>query len=799
MNAELGRRFVNLGRATIAAGMLWATPGAFESPKNFGRNLQNPFSVSTADAGELYSPLEQLAIYNEALQRYSTLLAKKDLAGLEKYSPGDSNFSWESAGAGPSDYRTKAEFLALLRQALARSEPKCVGYVQSRRATEYRILFENFSLGNRPDASGYSYIVLGIVPFEDGVSSVLRGVEEVAKKDLETVKSSVTPCKTETQAVPKPEIPPELAKTKFIYTIKKDDSRVLYQANLEKNENLALVDSATNPLSADWLDNDTLVYSSGQGTFFDYPWSGIRMRNLKTGKDELLFDEEKGKESRNSCPTTDSKGNVWFIRSERGFFFTEDIYISGKEQRGVRPLTEINKKTISCPKFSPDGKMLALYSGIRAVDAGRGEIQVYSTETFEADYSAERPLYRFRGIDVFDWSPDGNKLLIRRVTRQSDNSFSDRGYTIDLRSGKEEIVGGDFISAIWSADQNWVLASVRTGQKGSAIQGYKLGIAEPITIFKSEGEIDSLKRYSERKVFVPERNTIILFPGLGSVIKNGKYTGGVFDDLVEIFKYEMGYNKDEDILLASLGGSTFDSQGRHIPKDQDCTDTLRDQDTNGTVVAQLLREYARLNPNKQITLITHSLGSIGTLRGLEQLLNNDPDFDFSRIKLIITHGPNLGIDKPAWQYLFAPLRVFDLPPDCNLDLGLFKTPFPSEINYPALVELKDMWERLPQTIKDRASHTARLTARGAKVYALGSFQDCVIDSLACYMPDFLSEIKMLTNPGKFTSLTQELPGAVNIMRHLGHRGVFGHDTMLKTEEGQAIVTTLVGRQLKTGN
>src|SRR3989344_88454 len=98
MNAELGRRFANLGRATIAVGMLWATPGAFEIPKNFGRNLQNPFSVSTAEAGELYSPLEQLAPAGlTALEKYPPIFENKDLDIIAKNMRDQGergNFTW---------------------------------------------------------------------------------------------------------------------------------------------------------------------------------------------------------------------------------------------------------------------------------------------------------------------------------------------------------------------------------------------------------------------------------------------------------------------------------------------------------------------------------------------------------------------------------------------------------------------------------------------------------------------------------------------------------------------------------
>lgn len=803
LTAEHWRRVSNTVRGVTAV-LLATAPGAFESPKNFGRNLQNPFSVFTAEAGELQSPLEQLAIYNEALQRYSTLLAKKDLAGLEKYSPGDSNFSWKSAGTEPLKYRSKAEFLGLLRQALVRSEPKCIGYVQSRRATEYRILFQNFSLGNHPDASGYSYIVLGIVPFENSVSSVLRGVEEVAKKDLETAKSTVTPCGVKTPAVPKPEIPPELAKTKVVYLAGEGkqvqgafyDRKNLYIANLDGTEEKQLTDDNNQKRDLKFFPNGKeVIYVESDK---DAKNGGIIKLNIETGEKEYLTQTP-----RDFCPSPDVDGSLKFHKMEGGDRFGEsfeNVYSIDLKTKKVEQIT--NDKIGSseaCPTPSPDGELIAISTNVFA-SHGRypGGIAIYQkNELKNFDPGRLPPL--IDGATPLFWSPDSKWLYFRNWERKEGGPMTYSLHRVFVETGRvEDLPITNIIGASIAPKGEWVISIHLLGKGSASIMAHNLLRKE---ISRQLFTRDSYTFYDiavQPKVFVPEKNTIVLFPGLGSVIKNGKYTGGVFDNLVEIFKYEMGY-KDENILLASLGGSTFDSQGRYTPKDQDCTDTLRDQDTNGTAVAQLLRDNTRLHPNDQLTLITHSLGSIGTLRGLEQLLNDNSGFDFSRIKLIVTHGPNLGIDKPAWQYLFSPFRIFDLPPDCNLDLALFKLPFPTEINYPALVELKEMWERLPQTTKDRASLTARLTARGAKVYALGSFQDCVMDALACYMPDFLSEIKMLTNPGKFTSLTQELPGAVNIMRHLGHRGIFGHDTFLNTEEGQAIIATLVGRQLKAGN
>src|SRR3989344_1271683 len=429
MNAELGRRFVNLGRATIAAGMLWATPGAFEIPKNFGRNVQNPFSVTTAEAGELQSPLEQLALYNEALIRYSSLLSKKDLAGLEKYSPGDSNFSWKSAGSEPFKYRSKAEFLALLRQALARSEPKCVGYVQSRRATEYRILYENFSLGNHPDASGYSYIVLGIVPFEDGVSSVLRGVEEVAKKDLETVKSSVMPCKIETSAVPKPEIPPELAKTKVVYIsgegkqVQGDyhDRKNLYVANLDGTEERQLTDDNNQKMGLNFLPNGKeVVYAQFEN---GSDKGGIVKLNIETGDSEYLTQG-----GADFCPSSDIDASVKYHKIERGDRFGESFENAYSVDSKTKKVEQITTDTIGsaeeCPTPSPDGELIAISTYVYA-SHGRypSGIAVYpKNELKNFDPGRLPPLIK-GGTPLF-WSPDSKWLYFRnREDKVGSNDF----------------------------------------------------------------------------------------------------------------------------------------------------------------------------------------------------------------------------------------------------------------------------------------------------------------------------------------------------------------------------------------
>lgn len=811
MSAELQKRLLNLGRAVTLAGLLGGSSGAFESPKFFGQNSKR------AHAAELNSPLEQelLPIHKEGLSRYSSFLAKKDLAGLERYLFGDNNFTWRSAGSEPFKYRGKVEFLALLKQALARSEPRCVGYKLGRRATDYRILFENFSLGNNPDASGYSYIVLGIVPYQDGVSSLFGGVEEVAKKDLVKEKKEVQPCNTEiiTQPEPKletkPELKPEpkaevktellpaLAKTKVVYIAGKDDKgsifgarEDLYIANLDGMEERQLTDDDKHKRDVKFLPSGKEVVYAEAGR--NERTGGIVKLNIETGEKKYLTHG-----TYDFCPSPSVDGEVLYHRGEVNstggfavsFENTYSVDSSGKEKQITNDTVGSSE---ACPVPSPDGKHIAISTRIFAGHGKPSGIAIYPKEELKNFDPDKLPKLIEGGRPLF-WSPDGRWLYINRYHANGRPYL----YRAEVSTGEVESLLATVSNGVsLSPDGQWFIVPVSNSRTGSseiiAMQPGK--VTSTRALFTVDNVVQGIA--IQPKVFVPEKNTIILFPGLGSTIKNGEYTGGLFDQAIEAL-LDRGYKRG-DILLASLGGWTFTESGFYIPKDQGCDALLKDQDFNSEYVIQLLKDLQEKRPNSNFVLVTHSLGSIRVLRALERIKDENIDIDVQRLKVVIAHGPNIGINTYSFEWIAAQFDPKKLDEDCDITIGPFDLaiPQPTQINFPALVELKKMWDDRKERRSKLAILMGWLGAKGVDVITLGNANDKVVALGSSFLSEFDLEmaIMMGANPDDLPMYTQYVPGARNVMRFLGHE-YWGHEQYFRKPEGLAIFIVAVGQQI----
>lgn len=594
---------------------------------------------------------------------------------------------------------------------------------------------------------------------------------------------------------PKPELPRSIANTKFIYVTEIDGRRTLYQADLEKKENLSLVGPEANPKSADWRDKDTLVYSSARGTIY-YPWSGIRTRNLKTGKDEWLFDDEKREESLDSCPAVDSKGNVSFIRHNmKSVNFSDTVTTLDKKSRALRTLTRGDGEANNCLHFSPDGRLVAFRSGYAAVDAGSGEIQVYSTETLEENYLNQKPLYRIPGIDVFDWSPDGSKLLIRRVVRLGKRDFSDRGYSFDLKSGKEELIGGGFLSAIWSADGTWMLASVRTGQKGTAVRGYKQGLTSSVTILESAGEITSLRRYPERRL-IPKRKFVEFVLGLTTEIVGGEVsleTSGLTDEL-QTYLINYGGFRREDFARNSPRGMYYDEKTkRWLSRSSDCEDSLSEHKWRAKAFADHIVDLQNTTPDKDPVFVTHSDGANVVIMAFQILKERGINLR-SGIKIIFTHSAGRGVEESVID-IYNRLWKDWSSDACKIFWD--SQPQPSLLNWDAGKKLLEYGKNYTAREKEIADIVTWMKDQGVEVYALINFQDCAISLNICLIPPEVQEVLFMLHPERLRAMmSQEIPGAVNIGRFLG--GItqgFGHDRYFKSEEGLAILKEIIGKQV----
>jgi hypothetical protein len=302
---------------------------------------------------------------------------------------------------------------------------------------------------------------------------------------------------------------------------------------------------------------------------------------------------------------------------------------------------------------------------------------------------------------------------------------------------------------------------------------------------------------SETKQARPPRKIVTVFEGLGSSVHNGQSDGDLANKVIDRLVSERGFSPS-DIWAASLGGWRITENGFYLPKDQECDETLRDSKTNGAYVAELLKGIQKQNKNNEIVAFTHSLGAIRFLAGLEELLN-DPDFDFTKLTGVITNGPNYGVSKPLLEYIFAWGKQ-DLPKGCNLNLLLFNTPSPDVSNYPAMVELLSWWDNYDDRDKYLQDLMNRVNKRGAKIIAVGSYNDGVMDASTFMLNRLEIEARLqIASIARKTmpSLTQTLPSpAITVMRYMGQgpTDLFGHRRLWDTNEGTNILTALVGDQ-----
>lgn len=597
---------------------------------------------------------------------------------------------------------------------------------------------------------------------------------------------------------------PELPEGRIVFVSKEKGGKAqdvyVAESNGSSPKKITSLDRAA--VRVNWSKEGKVIFESVIGIYSADPTSE------KT--EEVVISNSEGSKNHDGyfveCQGVDSKSGTIYVSkfkgtTDQGIYLLEDGVLKRLTINNVVSMVE------TCGLASPDGKRLAFQR--YQYGSHNPDIQglvITNLDSTPKDVTQEKVVVPGGNAFPLEWSQDGKKLLVLTGATQGLGNQDPGGLILlDLESSGQTRISGKTTGGTFSPDYKSVLYATPK-QDGSEIFLFQIETRKSTKIGETVFPVihpSWEKKFEKPKSKLPPRKIVEVFPGLASSVKNGQLEGDLIDKFVNILIDQRGF-RVSDIWPSSLGGWSVTENGFYLAKDQACEDTLRSVETNGMFVAEQVREVFKVRPESEQFLVTHSLGSIRVIRGLQELLDKDPDLDFSKITLVVTHGPNYGVDKPGLGYLFS-WGSQNLPKDCNLNLLLFETPFPYVANYPALVELMEMWDKPEQREQYLADVITRLRSKGAKVYALGSYNDCVMDGGTCYMSESEIKVRLMMErliPRSLVSLTQQLPGAINIMRYLGRSNlldILGHDSYWKTKEGLEIQTAIVGDQIAEGS
>lgn len=768
-------------------------------------------NFKTALAGELQNFQEQQTDWMaEIVANLAKIFEGKDLGKIKANLDGR-YMSWIAYGDNyPVSGRSIESMMSLFKQSFdRRGTPRCAGYMQSGPNGKYLgVLFENFGALN--NTSGYSLVELGVDPRVMSQEDPLRsrrivGVKEVLKSQLDEVEGNVQPCKPKISAEPKIEQAKETStksetakavpadvKGKIVYVSDKSGERKIYSANPDLSDEKILVEGDAGLGNPRWLpDGKRFVYYSISG---DETKRGVYVFDTKTGQAKKLTSPDKA--NVDYCATPDGE-DVIFSRFE--VFLnknaSENIYKIANGSLELLTNEELGSSE-HCPTVSPDGKYIAF----RVVTPGQpgmpNGIAIYPRENFKQDFNPRKHPVFFEGAEVSSWSPDSQWLLFAKEIELG----PPRGYTYNLYKIRpdgtdETLIAKDSTGGSFSQDGKYIIFS----SKKDNDQNLDLYL---VPTFDGETMRLTNSLYNE---FVPnwqpevqealkdwQRSLLVVF-GLITEIKNGHETHNLTDEFERWMEEEYGFEKP-DISRMSWGGWTVGPSGEIVPKDQDCTDTLTSPDKRADMLIQLLNEREKSQPNRKTTIITQSEGAIPTLLALDKVRKGEAKVNLKKIeKIIIVSGPVHGVDKPILDKLGA-LWPVEQPENCRILFGA--TPPPSILDYPTGQNLLDLWDNRERRDKELSELTRWLRSYGIEVYSLYNFEDCVIAHRICAIPS-REVLEILLEKGRLFDVirTQEIPGAVNIGRFLGKQG-WGHDRYWHSEEGLAILTTVVGSQKK---
>lgn len=618
-------------------------------------------------------------------------------------------------------------------------------------------------------------------------------------------------------------------KGRIVYAAKeKDGPNATYTSNVDGSDKKVLV----NNLGHDRrymaiLPNGRVVYSEWKDGK-----ANIVVLDTQTGKkQELTTSQDKPANTIDICPFPDSTDSVLFTRSGfRQQGIVNEIlraFLDGRKTEVLKP----GSKEDFCPIVSPNRKYVAvtLVSPAAGFSEPQG-VAIYDGNSYGGDKI--NLISKLAGIRFLGWMPTSQEVIL---TKKSPNGESLYVVSIDGKQSRM-ITDMDVGGASASADGKWILVSASgegrgpadlwlfssQGGQGTRITNTPYSETSPQWLTESKPEpkpevtptkqvqtpthkpILTLTPTPEVKLTptpdLPplltnlEGTNVIIVSGLGGSVRNGIYETA--QDFVGDLVTKQGFRGlGVDIFQASYGGWSFHPRtSLYEPRDQDCTNTLKSRKVLGSMVAQLLVDVQANRPKQETVVFSHSWGGPVTLEAVKIIREKNLGVDLSKVRFVVTSGPNTGTDKPGLDNLGA-LLFSGLQGDCKI-VGVL--PHPAIVNYPAGVELLQMWDNRIQEREKLSGLSAWLLEKGSEIYSLFNYSDCVITARTCHLPELIQRIwlalGMLKEP-----LTQEIPGATrNIGRFYlpAHLLDLAHWSFWKADQGLGITVEFAGKQKK---
>lgn len=816
MSSGFKERLLNAARVGSAALTLTTASGTFESPKNFGRNSQNPQSVSAA---ELNSPLEQApigdinadtrkllqAIENLDLKTVLSFLPKPDAKYFNTYKWG----FWEE----PRPDISRAEMVKRLEYVISDPAPACIGVIWEGRVIKIPMIVSKpagymHELGDRR-ASG----VMGfsLTPSPEEARNVLLVAREIPKDKLSQVMSSVEPCgslltrppeKLTTEMPPIPDLPQGFKDRKIAFMGHVGMYQQIFVSNLDGSGVKQLTFDKAGKGRIYWLDKRWIAT-----VFQGKEINGIVLIDTETGQQKIVTDIP-GDDGADNCIYVDQKSGLIYhsryigLQDVRLNPSHSDLYVTDPKTGKSERLTQDNVNNAEdCPALSPNGRYLAfrVYNALQPRDTLRPalpqNIVVYERDKIKSFNPNNLPDI-IEGAEPLFWSNDSKWLYFTRA-RYTNSLVSYSLQRLEVATGKVEDLLLSNISGASPVDGEWIVSSHQSKDSTKVFAKQPGNLLSTKQLFESDLFIAHIA--VQPKIFVPERNIVTFHAGLGSTIRNGKYISGTFNEAMSVLRDQMGY-EDNEIILASLAGNDFLQNGRITTRDQDCFDLLRNQDHNSEAVLQHWRDLDKYRANYRKVDVGHSLATIRLLRALQRIKDEKLDININGARIVLVNGPIIGLRTYAFEWVSAQFNPDKIDEDCNITVGSLdlSIPLPVQMNFPAIVELGDMWVNRKQRRKELAELTEWMKNHGAEIITLGNANDCVVALGSCFLTEFDLEVALMagTDPDSLAMYTQYVPGATNIMRFFGFGDTFGHSQYFRTEEGLAILTTVIGKQKK---
>ena len=696
--------------------------------------------------------------------------------------PGESSFEVEWGFIHNSKKISLKELQTRLEYVLSDPPPQCLGVKRQGRVFLYpSVYFKNFGYLHelkQPQASGISRVRFLSNHMENRNTII---IEEIPKSEIEQELSGLEPCTGLTTGVrsvmDEPEISQEVldlgtsvAKERIVFEAPAEEGGItLFISNLDGTNRKQILPAKEGDYNrAPKLFGGKIVYEADRNG----KWS-LNIYDTKTQIEEVIT---QGYETISACPSEHPEGGIVYTSQD----VDNGAKIIRKFGNNVETIIPANPNIIGCPIMSNDGEFVVF-------STKQGLTISYKKDNFQKSTILVRG-----SVTPLDVSKKDNAILYMSPSKYSaepDNSLN----IFDLQSGKilevaRKVAGGSFNKL-----GNLITYPAITPQGGYEQFLYSREHKSSTKLFYTP---DSIWHpvWEKEQIFVAERKSLVIIPGLIHSQKNGQLQGHLTDYVFNRLIDEKRFKINDFIVPNLAEGGRFSPNGFYLPADQSCDVTLRGQYENGEGVAKFLEDFVERRPKDEIIITTHSLGSTYGLTGLEILLEKNPNFPFSRIKkVIVTHGPNLGIKKDLIELLSRLWYRSALPQDCGWVLGI---PHPSVFQrYKAIKELREMWNNKDATVRRWGKLVVALKDRGVEFETLASENDCVMDETMCNLDEHNFENRLLNYPNEVTIYTQTLPGANNIIKRLGHSGILGHDTYWWTKAGSDILVGLIGDQL----